>query len=157
MLTGGAVVRAATMQAAILLLTTAHHWYGAVRFETPWRMHVLHLAGWLGVAMAATLITGWMLRGRAGCIALGAFVVLSMTGAVGWLALYEGAYNHVLKGILFAMPLSTDTLRALYPPGLYEPPADWLFELSGIAQLPVGLLAGASAVRLWPAGRPTGS
>jgi hypothetical protein len=121
-----------------------------VRFDTPWPAHVIHLAVWVGVALGVFLSIGWVARGRPlGRWAALAVVGLSMLAAVAWLGLYEGGYNHLLKNTLFAARVSDETFRRLFPPAIYEPPGDWVFELSGIAQLPLGLFAGWSAMRLW--------
>jgi hypothetical protein len=72
-----------------------------------------------------------------------------MLAAVAWLGLYEGGYNHLLKNAVFATGVRDQAFGRLFPPAVYEPPEDWVFELSGIAQLPLGLFAGWSAVRLW--------
>jgi hypothetical protein len=142
--------RAAIAHAAVLMLTSLHHWYGAVRFDTPWRAHVIHLAVWIGVALGVLLSIGWLARGRPlERWAVLAVVGLSMLAAVAWLGLYEGGYNHLVKDALFAAGASDQIIRRLFPPTIYEPPGDWVFELSGIAQLPLGLLAGWSAMRLW--------
>lgn len=121
-----------------------------MRFDTPWPAHVIHLAVWVGVALGVFLSIGWVARGRPlGRWAALAVVGLSMLAAVAWLGLYEGGYNHLLKNTLFAARVSDETFRRLFPPAIYEPPGDWVFELSGIAQLPLGLFAGWSAMRLW--------
>lgn len=57
-------VRTAPSHAAILMLTSVHHWYGAVRFDTPWRAHVVHLSVWLGVVVGVLLGTARLTRGR---------------------------------------------------------------------------------------------
>jgi hypothetical protein len=141
--------RAAVAHASVLILTSLHHWYGAVRFDTAWRAHVIHLAVWIGLALGVFLSIGWLARDRPlGRWAVSAVLVVSMVAAVAWLGLYEGGYNHLMKNALFAAGVPDQTFRQLFPPAVYEPPEDWLFELSGIAQLPLGLLAGWSALRL---------
>jgi hypothetical protein len=148
--------RTAIAHATLLILTSVHHWYAAIRFETPWRAHVVHLAMWAGVALGVLLGVGWHARGRA----IGRWAVLAILGlstivAVVWLGLYEGGYNHLVKNAIFATGASDETFHRLFPPAIYEPPGDSLFELSGIAQLPLGLFAGWSALTLWrTAGMP---
>lgn len=144
-----AVVRAGAANAAILALTSLHHWYGAVRFDTPWRTHVVHLAVWAGLVMGALLSAGWALRGRPlGRLALVLFTGCSAVVALAWLGLYEGAYNHVLKNAVHAVSGAGEVFQRMFPPPLYEQPVDWLFELSGIAQLPCGWVATRNAMRL---------
>ncbi len=71
-------------------------------------------------------------------------LLLFVSCAVGalWLGAFEGTYNHVLKDVLYLSGIAPDRWRALYPSSLYEPPGDWIFELTGILQAPLGLLAG---------------
>jgi hypothetical protein len=151
-----AFVRTALAHGAVLILTGVHHWYGAVRFDTPWRAHVIHLAVWIGLALAVFLSIGWLARDRRlGRWAVFAVVTVSMLVAVAWLGLYEGGYNHLVKNALFAAGVSDQAFLGLFPSAIYEPPEDWVFELSGTAQLPLGLFAGWSAVRLWRTVRMT--
>jgi hypothetical protein len=144
-----ALVRTALTHAAVLSLTGVHHWYGAVRFDTPWRTHVVHVAVWLGVAIGLLLGAAWLTRGRhlERWVTL-ALVILSVLSCVAWLGLYEGGYNHVLKNVLYFGGLSAEAFRQAFPPPTYGPPEDWIFELTGVAQLPLGLLAGWAGVSL---------
>lgn len=50
---------------AVLALTSIHHVYGAIVFETPWRLHLFYAAVPAGVAIAAALYLGSVYRGRA--------------------------------------------------------------------------------------------
>ena len=133
---------------ATLVLTSVHHLYGARRFDTPWRAHVAHIAAWAAVLFAVCLLFARFRAHRAsGRMAMGAFVALAIAVCVLWLGLYEGGYNHALKNLAFAVHLPASVFDRLFPRALYEPPGDWIFELSGVLQLPVGLLAGRTAWR----------
>ena len=127
---------------AVLALTAVHHLYGAWRFDTPWRAHVAHIAAMCAVlvAVAAYLSN----RRKTLWRRIGMSLLLFVSVAVGalWLGAFEGTYNHVLKDALYASGIGADRWRALYPSTLYEPPGDWIFELTGILQAPLGLLAG---------------
>ena len=68
--------------------------------------------------------------------------LVSITACLGWLGLFEGGYNHGLKSLLGVAGVTGPTIELFFPPGIYEPPGDLLFEVSGVLQLPVGLLAG---------------
>lgn len=146
--TTAALYRAGAAVFAILALTSAHHLYGARRFDTPWRAHVAHIALWaaviVGLCWLVALRRSHEQRGR---VAMIAFVVLSMGICAMWLGLYEGGYNHALKNLAFAVHLPASVFERLFPRALYEPPGDWIFELSGVVQLPVGLFAGRAAWR----------
>ena len=133
---------------ATLVLTGAHHLYGARRFDTPWRAHVAHIAIWAGVIFGLCwLIALRWPHERSGRRAMLLFVVLAMAICVAWLGLYEGGYNHGLKNLAAAVRLPASVFERLFPRSLYEPPGDWVFELSGVLQLPVGLVAGRAAWR----------
>ncbi len=82
-----------------------------------------------------------------------AFLMLSVGICVLWLGLYEGGYNHSLKNVAYAVDLPASVFDTLFPTSLYEPPGDWFFELSGMLQLPLGLLAGRAAWRAFLASR----
>ena len=58
--------------------------------------------------------------------------------------------NHqspAVKNLAAAVHLPSSIVDRLFPRSLYEPPGDWVFELSGVLQLPVGLFAGRAAWR----------
>jgi hypothetical protein len=76
-----------------------------------------------------------------------AMVGLAVAICVLWLGLYEGGYNHGIKNLAFVAHLPATVSNAVFPPSLYEPPADWFFEFSGVLQLPLGLFAGRAAWR----------
>lgn len=138
-----ALRRASLADAALLALTSAHHLYGAWRFDTPWRAHVAHIAAWLSVLLAVLVGTWWRASSRTirRSAAL-VFVGVSVLVGVAWLGLFEGGYNHGLKALAGLAGMSPGMFDVLFPPSIYEPPGDWVFEVSGVCQLPVGLLAG---------------
>lgn len=147
-----AVVWAGASALAVLALTAAHHLYGAWRFDTPWRAHVAHVALLSAIAMAACLGTARAASSRAlGSWAVNAFVGLVLLICGIWLGLYEGGYNHGIKNLAHAAGLPDELLRRFFPAGLYEPPGDLVFELSGVLQLPAGLLAARAALAMRPA------
>jgi hypothetical protein len=140
--------RAGAAVLATLVLTSVHHLYGARRFDTPWRAHIAHIAIWAGVILGLSWLVAlrWP-HERSGRVAMIVFVVLTMLICVVWLCLYEGGYNHGLKNLAAVAHLPASVVERLFPRSLYEPPGDWVFELSGVLQLPVGLFAGRSAWR----------
>lgn len=130
---------------ATLGLTAAHHAYGAVRYDTPWRLHGAFVALGIGLALAATSsayrrhpdtplgrFAGWTL----------AIMVLVFPVLV--VGLFEGLYNHVAKDVLFLAGAPRDVLARMFPPPAYEMPNDAWFELSGVLQVvPAALACGA--------------
>jgi hypothetical protein len=121
---------------ATLLLTAAHHVYGGIVYRTPWRLHGAAVALAVGAALHALVSTGERaasdrVRGAARR-AVAALVLLVPVLSVG---AFEGAYNHVLKNVLYFGGASRDLLVRLFPPPMYELPDDAAFEISGCAQV----------------------
>jgi hypothetical protein len=136
--------------AAVMGLTVAHHAYGAARFDTPWRLHVVHLSLWVTAAIAICVVIhlgapGRIVR-RSGLLVA---CMLTLLVPVGWIGVFEGGYSHVLKNMLYFAGLSYDTFQRLFPPPRYVVPSDWIFELTGVLQFPLGLLAAGRALRWW--------
>lgn len=133
---------------AVLVLTSVHHLYGAWRFNTPWRAHVVHIAAWAAAASGVALAAAWRGRGAtAGRVGMGLFLLVAGLISV-WLGLYEGLYNHGIKNAAYWAGLPPAQFDRLFPAPTYERPSDWVFELSGILQTPLGLYAGLAAWRL---------
>ena len=59
---------------------------------------------------------------------------------------YEGGYNHAVKNAVYFF-VGEDTTRSMFPGDMYEMPSDFLFEATGIAQLPLGWLTALLCVR----------
>ena len=128
---------------AALLLTTAHHLYGAYVYATPWRTHVAHVS----VIAAAALVGSFVVFRRragtgAGDVALWSILIVTLALPVVGIGLLEGGYNHVLKVALYYGHASPGLMTRLFPPPTYEHPNDALFEISGVLQLALGALAG---------------
>lgn len=122
------------------VLTTLHHVYGALLFDTPQRLHMLAAAPPYVLAVAIAYrgaIRPVARRGRAFGSAIVASSWLLPLGVIG---VFEGGYNHLLKNVLFFAGIDRARFEALYPGGLlYEAPSDLWFEASGIAQFVVAL------------------
>lgn len=151
-------VKAGVSSAAVLLLTTVHHLYGAAIYNTPWRAHIalpamsamLFIIGALYVSHrnAATRL------GQAACwLAIGVIALIP----VAWIGLFEGGYNHAVKDALYFSGVSAAVMRKLFPPPLYEMPDDVFFEITGVLQLPIALLAAFHTYHLWQESRRSGA
>jgi len=126
---------------AVLGLTTVHHLYGAVVYDTPWRFHVAIIAPILAVATARALYLGGSQRGtRPGIAWTRIAAALILIFPIGLVGLVEGGYNHVIKNLLYLV-CGPRSARVFFPPPLYEMPNNLLFEATGIAQFPLGLVA----------------
>ncbi|MCB0278026.1 MAG: hypothetical protein KDD94_00885 [Calditrichaeota bacterium] len=113
----------------IYLITAAHHIYGAVIYNTPWRAHIAKQGlFWLALSIILLMLYSYFERK----IAYTLFILISVFFFVFAIGIYEGTYNHLLKNILFFTILDESQFLKLYPPPLYEKPADFWFELSGI-------------------------
>lgn len=119
----------------ILLLTSAHHAYGAYIYATPWRLHVIAPAVAVAILIGASVGLYWRFDGAVRTIALWLFAAAAFVFPFAMIGLYEGGYNHLLKNVLYFGGASPELLAALFPPPSYELPDSALFEVSGIAQL----------------------
>jgi hypothetical protein len=129
---------------ATLVLFAAHHAYGAMRYDTPWRNHAGVVAFFVGLAiLAAYGAYRWRPRALLGGIFAGLVVVVPvvLVGAV------EGGYNHAFKVAVWALGAPRDVLESLFPPPTYELPNDVWFEASGVLQAVVAASAGVAALR----------
>ena len=129
---------------AVLVMTAIHHIYGAWLFATPWRLHIVYISIPVAIAILAALMVG---RANASQFSarVASWIYFALAGgfAVGAIGFYEGGYNHLLPNIQYVLGVE-HTLRD----GLYEPPDDLIFQLTGIAQFAAGLFAGWHLVKL---------
>jgi hypothetical protein len=136
--------------AGVLLLTTLHHFYGAVLYKTPWRNHVAFVA----LPVLLVLVVSHELHRRQPATPLGRtslflFAALTLAIPVGVIGIFEGGYNHLVKDVLFFGGLPAAALDRLFPDSVYEMPDDLLFEASGVLQFFLGLYTARSLARLW--------
>ena len=133
---------AALASSAVLLMTVVHHGYGAIRFTTPWRHHVVLVAFLLGGLLWVSL-AAWSREPNStlGRLARRLFLGVALLGAILWIGFFEGGYNHALKILLTRIRLPEAIFRRLYPPHIYEPVEDWIFETTGVAQLVLAIWA----------------
>jgi hypothetical protein len=132
---------------ATLLLTAAHHAYGGIVYRTPWRLHGAAVALALAPALYALAATGGRVASdRVRGAARWAFASLVLLVPVLSIGAFEGAYNHLLKNVLYFGGASPELLVRMFPPPTYELPNDALFEISGCAQV---LTAAWTAVGWW--------
>jgi hypothetical protein len=128
--------------AAVILITTVHHVWGAYLYDTPWRLHIV----FIGVPIAAVFV-GLLAyaAGRhgtgAGRIAAWLAIIIIAVFCSLLLGLYEGGYNHVLKNLVYFIH---GPVRWMFPDGVTGIPDDVFFEATGIAHLPAGILAGVA-------------
>ena len=85
-----------------------------------------------------------MLRQRATVLLVAVTLVL----AVGLIGVFEGGYNHAAKLLLFFGGAAPDTMNRLFPPPTSEMPNDVFFEVSGVLQFLVALVAARTSLSL---------
>lgn len=121
---------------AVYLLTSIHHVYGAWLYDTTWRTHIAYQGfTWLLLSYAIMFVyINWRKR-----FLLWSYIAVAGFFFVGAIGFFEGAYNHVLKNMLYFGGLSVDKLHEMYPPPKYQLPNDWSFEISGVLTFFVSL------------------
>jgi len=128
---------------AVFAFTTVHHVYGAYIYNTPWRIHAAFVSG-LATALIAALLQ--LLRKRPdeviGLVASWAFVAVTFLIPFLAFGVFEGAYNHVLKVVLYFSHASPRLMARLYPPPAYEMPNNLFFEITGAMQVIPGFFTG---------------
>jgi hypothetical protein len=134
---------------ATLVATAIHHVYGGFRYATRWRLHGAAVALVLCVPIALAYARYRRSPGtRAGRIAGGSLAALALAFPVTAIGLFEGAYNHVAKNVLFFACAPRALLLRMFPPPTYELPDDAFFEISGIGQIVPAAIAAIAAIGL---------
>lgn len=130
-----------------LVLTSIHHAYGAYAYDTPWRLQVVGFSVIVALVIIGLSLAAHRRRGNGiGRLALWLNMGLILIVPVLAIGLVEGGYNHFVKNVVyFAGDLSL--YSRIFPSPLYEVPTDWFFEVTGVAQLALGLWAGRAALR----------
>lgn len=135
--------------ASNMILTVIHHFYGAIIYATPWRLHVAVIV--IPVLLMLIFAYGvhrWRPFALLGRASMWLFIVLTLLVPVGGIGLFEGGYNHLAKNALFFGGAPRTTLERLFPPPTYEMPNDSWFEVTGLLQFPIGLCAAYYLLRL---------
>ena len=134
---------------AVLLLTSVHHAYGAYVYSTPWRYHVVPVAGATAlVLLGARAELRAHPSGPRGRIARWLFGLTALAVPVLLIGAFEGLYNHVVKDVLYFAGLPAERMARLFPPPKYEMPDDALFEITGVLQVVPAALAARHLYRM---------
>jgi hypothetical protein len=141
------IISAAKASVCVMALTIAHHAYGAYIYPAAFRGHVALFAVPVTAAIIITTMLGVPRKGRRGSrVARMSAATLMAAIPVLFVGLYEGLYNHLFKNLIYLLGLYEQVAAALFPTSLYEPPSDWLFEVSGVIQFFVATIA---ARKVW--------
>lgn len=118
--------------ALLLLLTAVHHVYGAIIYHTHWRLHVLFVA--IPDMLLVYLLDRLLRKYPDSNPLLVCYLLSVLLFPLLIIGLYEGAYNHLVKNIVFLVTGNNSFFRLLFPPPVYELPGDFWFEATGILQ-----------------------
>jgi len=142
------VTTVSRLSVALMVLTSIHHAYGAIIYNTPWRLHVLMISVPV-IIFTVIFYYRFLKKGiRTRSVFFGVYLVLTLVASVALIGLFEGVYNHLLKNALFYTGASQQTLAYLFPPPAYEMPNDFWFELTGVLQGIVAIPLTVSFIRL---------
>jgi hypothetical protein len=138
--------RALIAGSTVLALTSVHHVYGAIRYQTPERYYAAIVGATALVAMPRALsISRTRASEATGRAAWWVFWGVNAMVAVLLIGTFEGFYNHLVKVALYFSGASAALMRTLFPTPIYEMPNDAFFEVTGVLQV---LPAGAAAYYL---------
>jgi hypothetical protein len=142
------VTTVSRLSAALMILTSIHHAYGAIAYNTPWRLHVLMIS--VPVFIFTVIFQYWFSKKgiRVSRLFFGIYLVLTLVASVILIGWVEGVYNHLLKNALFYTGASHRLLLYLFPPPTYEMPNDFWFEFSGMLQGAVAIPLTVTFIRL---------
>jgi hypothetical protein len=130
------------------LISSLHHWYGAVVYETPWRSGVSYWIGGSVLIVYSLLYLYWKNSDdMIGRVSLWIFFFGAVVFQTGFI-MFECVYSHVLKNLLFFVGAPHSILERMYPSPAYHLPDNLFFEFTGLLQL-VGLLAVWFAYRIF--------
>ena len=130
------------------LISSIHHWYGAILYDTPWRIGVSYwIMGSVFIVYSLLYIYWKNADNFSGKIAVWVFLFFSVIFQTGFI-MFECVYSHVLKNIFYFVGMPQSILEQLYPAPAYHLPDNLLFEFSGLLQL-VGFIAVWFAYRVF--------
>ena len=130
------------------LVSSFHHWYGAVEYNTPWRISVSYwIMGSVLLVYSLLYVYRKNVGDIAGKIALWLFYFSAVIFQAGFI-MFECVYSHVFKNILFFSGVPQSILEKLYPAPAYHLPDNLFFEFTGLLQI-VGFVAVWYAYRVF--------
>lgn len=134
------IVAAVMSGIAAGIISSVHHWYGAIAYDTPWRTGVAYWIMGIVLVVYSLLYVYWRNPGNVvGQICIWLFLVSAVIFQAGFVT-FECVYSHVLKNILFFGGASETLLNTLFPAPAYHLPDNVFFEVTGNLQL-IGFVA----------------
>jgi len=130
------------------MVSSYHHWYGAIAYDTPWRAGVSYwIVGSVLIVYSLLYIYWKFADSMVGKVSLWIFLFCAVIFQAGF-TMFECVYSHVLKNILYFGGMPQATLEQLYPSPAYHLPDNLFFEFTGLLQL-VGFVAVWFAYRVY--------
>lgn len=134
--------------AAILILTVFHHFYAAAIFDTPWRRHVaIIVMPVLLLMIVLYALYQWRPMTLVGNASLWLLMLVAVLVPIAWLGFYHGGYTHLVKLFLVFGGVSQATFERLCP--VCEVPGDLIYEVTGVMEFVLSLVAAYYLVGLW--------
>lgn len=134
--------------AAILIFTVFHHFYAAAVFDTPWRRHVaIVVIPVLLVMIGLYVLYQWRPMTLVGKASFWLLMLVAVLVPIAWLGFYHGGYTHLVKLILVLVRVPQAAFERLCP--VCEVPGDLIYEVTGIMEFLLSLVAAYYLVRLW--------
>ena len=122
------------------LVSSVHHWYGAIAYNTPWRVGVVYwIVGFVLIVYSLLHVYWKNIDNIVGQITIWIFLFGAVIFQAGFI-LFECVYSHVLKNIFYFGGISQSILEHLYPAPAYHLPNNLFFEFTGLLQL-IGFVA----------------
>ena len=122
------------------LVSSVHHWYGAIAYNTPWRVGVVYwIVGFVLIVYSLLYVYWKNIDNIVGQITIWIFLFGTVIFQAGFI-LFECVYSHVLKNIFYFGGISQSSLEHLYPAPAYHLPNNLFFEFTGLLQL-IGFVA----------------
>jgi hypothetical protein len=142
-------VSAGIWASAVIVMTAIHHVYGAIVFDTPYRLHIVFIAVPIGIVIVAGLLVAYLRPYTSlGRTALWIAALLILGFCVVAIGIYEGGYNHLIANIVY-LAFGQEAFVAMYDTAMHQMPNDVFFELTGIGQFVVALVAAWATLKLW--------
>jgi hypothetical protein len=134
------IIMAAVGTSAAGLVSSVHHWYGAIVYDTTWRLLVsLWIPAFVSLVCFMLYLHWKYVDTMVGKIAVWVVLFAGVIFQIGF-TLFECAYSHILKNILFFGGAAESTLSQLFPEPAYHLPDNAYFEFTGVLQI-IGLWA----------------
>jgi hypothetical protein len=126
----------------IWVTTLVHHIYGALIYNSVWRIYFPLFV--FPVILILTLFLQYLFLSKKRKSFKITFILFVAFFWILLVGIIEGGYGHLLKNILNWLAYPKAKLETMFPPefgnqSFFEQPNDWFFEISGISQLILGI------------------